>query len=127
MISGGWVGYSWEALPNGQRLYRYNYFEIKRNYAFVWMTLIGIAYLANGLKRRWLGQYGLVEVIFGVVGGYVAVDKLPLDEATAWITIFASAYVVVRGATNISQAVRDSEAATPSPASESVQKGLGHL
>ena len=110
MINRGWVNESWETLPGGGTLHRTNYFDIRRNYAFVWLTLILIAYLANMFKQRSLGYYGLVEIAFGVVGGFVALGHLSLDQTASWLTIFASAYVVVRGAGNIVQAVKNADA-----------------
>ena len=56
----------------------------------------------------------MVEVIFGLVAGFVAVSKLPLNGVAAWFSLAASAYIVVRGATNISQAI-DKEALIENP------------
>jgi hypothetical protein len=107
MINRGWINESWEMLPGEGALQRSNYFDVRRNYLFVWLTLIVVAYLAHIFKQRSLGYYGLVEMLFGIVAGYIALAQLSLDQATSWLTVLASAYVVVRGAGNISQAVRE--------------------
>ena len=58
MINRGWVNESSETLPGGGTLHRTNYFDIRRNYLFVWLTLILIAYFAHMFKQRSLGYYG---------------------------------------------------------------------
>ena len=104
MISRGWVWESWEAVPGGLE-HRWNYFDIKRTPTFVWLTLVVVGYTAYLFRQRSLGYYGLVEIIFGLFGGFVAVSKLPLSGVTAWFSLAASAYIMVRGATNIAQAL----------------------
>jgi hypothetical protein len=110
MIDRGWVWESWEAVPGGVE-HRSNYFDIRRTPTFIWLTLIVFGYAAYFLRLRFLGYYGLVEIIFGLVGGFIAVYKLPLNEPTAWFSLGAVAYIMVRGATNIAQAVAAQDAA----------------
>jgi uncharacterized membrane protein YeaQ/YmgE (transglycosylase-associated protein family) len=110
MIERGWVKESWENQSGGGSILTgRNYFDIHRNALFVWMTLILIGYLAHKFKQRSLGYFGLVEILVGIVGGYVALERVTLDQAASWFAVLASAYVVVRGAGNIAQAVKIDE------------------
>jgi len=95
MISRGWVWERWEAVPGGVE-HRWNYFDIKRTPTFVGLTLVVVGYTAYLFRQRSLGYYGLVEIIFGLFGGFVAVSKLPLNGVTAWFSLAASAYIMAR-------------------------------
>lgn len=109
MVNRGWVWESWQALPSGGIEHQQNYFDIRRNSLFVWSTLVLVAYLAHWFRQRSLGYYGFVEVLFGVMGGYIALEQQSLDQTTSWLAVLASAYIVVRGAGNISQAVKEAD------------------
>src|SRR3954469_11052185 len=89
MINRGWVWESWEVVPGGIE-HRRNYFDIKRTPLFVWLTLILLGYIAHRLKRHSLGYYGLIQVTAGLVGGFIAVNKLPLTDVSAWLTLLVS-------------------------------------
>ena len=106
-----WVSESWESFPGGGYEHRRNYFEIKRTTLFVWLTLIVLSYIAYKFKQRSLGYYGLFEILFGFVGGLVAVSKLPLTGLSAWLALAASAFVIIRGYGDIVDAVGKADAA----------------
>lgn len=69
--------------------------------------MILLAYAAHRFRQRSLGYYGLVEIVFGLTGGIVSIGKLPLDQATTWLALTGSTFVIVRGSANIAQAVSD--------------------
>lgn len=112
MVERGWVWESQEWLPDGGLLYRYKYWDIERTPLFVWLSLILLGYFAHLFRQRSLGYYGLVEILFGLVAGFLAVSKLALTDITAWFALAASAFVIVRGAGNVVQAVTNQETAT---------------
>jgi hypothetical protein len=56
------------------------------------------------------GWYGFVDILCGLIGGVVAIGRLPLDHPPAWFGLMASAFIIVRGAGNISLAVAEKEA-----------------
>ena len=99
-ISNGWVSRSWETI-NGGVVFRQNYFDLRQTTLFVWLTLLIVGYAAYWLRRRALGWYGVLEVLVGSGGGIIAVTKVPLTTPGGWFALFASAFVLVRGATNI--------------------------
>jgi len=110
MLHRGWVWERREILLKGVLVERYNHFDIELTPMFVWLTMILLGYLAH-LFRHWsLGYYGLVEVTCGMIGGFIAIGKLPLDHAPAWFGLMASAFIIVRGTGNIAQAVSEQEA-----------------
>lgn len=108
MLERGWVWESWEVVLGGVK-HRRNYFDINHTSLFVWLTLILLGYIAHRFKTRSLGYYGLTEVLIALVGGFVAVSKLPLTDVSAWLALGASAFVIVRGASNIVEAVAAEE------------------
>ena len=102
MIDRGWVVDSWEWLPNGMKEHKQNYFDIKRNSFFIWTTFILFAYMANGLRKRSLGYYGLLKIIIGLSGGIFAIQTRSLDSFAAIVVFAASAFAIVDGAKDIS-------------------------
>ena len=71
---------------------------------FVWLTLILLGYIVHRFKRWSLGYYGLGQIVCGLIGGYVAVSKLPLATLAAWLALIASASAVVSGCANVEEA-----------------------
>jgi hypothetical protein len=117
MIDNGWEWEETERTPQGVVI-RHKSWDITRTEIFVWLTLILLGYVAHWFKRFSLGYYGLLEVVVGLVGGSLAVAKLPLNQAVTWLTMGGASYVVVRGVEHIQQAlaIEDTEkAATPRP------------
>ena len=109
VLARGWVWESHPVLEEGALVVRYKYFDIEHTPMFVWLTMIMLGYVAH-LFRRWsLGYYGLVEVLCGLVGGFIAIGRLPLDHAPAWFGLFASTFIIVRGAGNVAQAAAEEE------------------
>jgi hypothetical protein len=104
MINQGWYWEGWEVIPGGIE-YRRDYFDIRRTPLFVWLTLILLGYIAHKLKRRSLGYYGLIQVTAGLVGGFIAVSKLPLTDVSAWLALLASAFAIVNGSGTVAEAV----------------------
>jgi len=103
-------GWAWErsgVLDQGTFFERYRSFVIERTPLFVWFSMILLAYAAHRFRQRSLGYYGLVEIVFGLTGGIVSIGKLPLDQATTWLALTGSTFVIVRGSANIAQAVSD--------------------
>jgi hypothetical protein len=110
----GWVWKSQEALETGVLIERYRSFDIKRTPVFVWLTMILVGYAAHLFRQRSLGYYGLAEIFCGLLGGFIAIGKLPLDHAPAWFGLLASAFIIVRGAGNVGRAVDQEAARSPS-------------
>jgi uncharacterized membrane protein YeaQ/YmgE (transglycosylase-associated protein family) len=75
--------------------------------------LIIIGYLAHQFRQRFLGYYGLCEILIGIVGGFVAASKLPISDISAWLALVTSAFIIVRGAGNITEAVAAAEIPEP--------------
>lgn len=109
MLSRGWVWESWESFPGGGYEHRWNYFDIKRTPLFVWLTLIIVSYVVYKFKQRSLGYFGLFEVVFGLVGGFLAVSRIALNTISAWLALAASAFVIIRGYTDIIEFVNSQE------------------
>lgn len=106
----GWIWESDEVVDPGGLLERYRYFDIEYTPVCVWLTMILLGYGAH-LFRKWsLGWYGFVEVLCGLTGGVLSMGRLPLEHPPAWIGLVLSAFIIVRGAGNISLAVAEKEA-----------------
>ena len=105
----GWVWESHQVVDKGLVVERYLYFDIEHTPMFVWLTMILLGYAAHVFRQRSLGYYGLVEILCGLIGGFVAIGKLPLDQGPAWFGLVASAFIIVRGAGNVSQALSEQE------------------
>jgi hypothetical protein len=103
MLDHGFL-WNWDLNPGDSELRR-NYISSERNALFIWITLIIIGYLAHRFRQRFLGYYGLCEIVIGLVGGFVAASKLPISDTSAWLALVTSAFIIVRGASNITEAV----------------------
>lgn len=99
---------SHEKFPGGSED-RYNYFEIHRSALFVWLSLSLVGYAAHHFKQRSPGWYGVIEIVAGIVGGFVAVQRLPIEDPGSWFALAASAYVMVRGAGNVDTGLKEEE------------------
>src|SRR5262245_33985615 len=73
-------------------------YVIHRNTWFLFLTLVLAGYIAIRIKQKWLGPYGLFEVVAGLAGGYIALAELPLNDMSAWLSVITAGFVVVRGA-----------------------------
>ena len=113
ILKRGWVWESHEVVDKGLLLERYTRFDIEHTPVFVWLSMILLGYAAHHFRQWSLGHYGLVEIFCGLIGGFVAIGKLPLDEGPAWFGLIASAFVIVPGAGNVSQAVAAQAAKPP--------------
>ena len=105
--------YVWEEhlnLPGGGSEVHYNFLEFRRTSLFVWLTFIMVGYTAHALRRRSLGHFAIAESVVGLVAGYFAVTQLSLRDLSSWVAIATSAFLVVRGVTNISQAAEEAQA-----------------
>lgn len=105
----GWALKSHQALESGVLVERYRYFDIAPTPVFVWLTMILIGYVAHLFRHCSLGYYGLLEILCGLAGGFIAIGKLPLDHIPAWFGLFVSAFIIVRGAGNVAQAIAEEE------------------
>jgi hypothetical protein len=112
MLLRGWIWQSSEVIDKGELTEHYNSFSIERTPVFVWLTMILLGYAAHLFKQWSLGSYGLVEVACGLAGGFIAIGKLPLGHAPAWVGLTLSTFIIVRGAGNIAQAVEEKELRT---------------
>src|SRR5215472_5888144 len=114
VVQRGWVWESWEVVPGGME-HKRNYFDIHRTGLFIWLTLIVLAYAAHQF-REWSKVYsGVVEVLVGLVGGFVAAMKLPFNNLASWFAVIGSAYVLVKGAENLSSAIKEEDQASRMP------------
>lgn len=84
--------------------HRHNFWEVRRTPIFVWLSFILFGYVAHAVRQRSLEYFGLAEMFFGLVAGYFAVAKMSLPDPSSWVAIATSSFLVVRGATNLSQA-----------------------
>jgi hypothetical protein len=108
MVNRGWVRESREVVPGGIE-HRWNYFDIHRTALFIWLTLILLAYSAHQF-RAWSKVYsGVVEVLVGLIGGFVAAMKLPFDNPASWFALVGTAYVLVKGAENLASAIKEED------------------
>lgn len=108
MVQRGWVWESSEVVSGGIEHSR-NYFDIHRTALFIWLTLILMAYAAHQF-RAWSKVYsGAVEVVVGLVGGFVAAMKLPFNSAASWFALIGTAYVLVKGAENLVSAIKEED------------------
>src|SRR6516162_2021926 len=71
----GWVWESHQVVDKGLVVERYLYFDIEHTPMFVWLTMILLGYAAHVFRQRSLGYYGLVEILCGLIGGFVAIGK----------------------------------------------------
>jgi uncharacterized membrane protein len=76
-------------------------FDIEHTRVFIWLTMVLLGYAAHSFRQWSLGYYGLVEILCGLIGGFIAIGKLPLDHAPAWFGLMASAFIIVRAAGNV--------------------------
>jgi hypothetical protein len=112
VLARGWIWESHEVVEQGGLLERYRYFDMEHTPVFVWLTMILVGYGAHLFRKRALGWYGFVEILCGLIGGVIAIGRLPLDHPPAWIGLVLSACIIVRGAGNVTLAVAAKEAAS---------------
>jgi len=112
VLQRGWVWESHEIVDKGELTEHYSSFDVERTPLFVWLTMMLLGYAAHLFKKWSLGSYGLLEVACGLAGGFIAIGKLPLDHAPAWVGLTVSTFIIVRGAGNIVQAVEEKEHTT---------------
>jgi hypothetical protein len=115
VLEHGWAWERHEALERGELVERYKYFDVESTPVFVWLTMILVGYAAHLFKERSPGYYGLVEILCGLLGGFLAIGKLPLDQTPAWVGLLASSFMIVRGAGNVAQSVAQPSAVGPTP------------
>ena len=107
LLERGWVWESHQVVEQGVLVEHYISFDIEHTPVFIWLTMVLLGYAAHSFRQRSLGYYGLVEILCGLVGGFIAIGKLPLDHAPAWFGLMASAFIIVRGAGNVAHAVAE--------------------
>jgi hypothetical protein len=112
VLERGWVWESHEVVEKGVLVEHYISFDIEHTPVFIWLTMVLLGYAAHSFRQWSPGYYGLVEILCGLVGGFIAIGKLPLDHAPAWLGLMASAFIIVRGAGNVAHAVAEEKAKT---------------
>ena len=110
VLERGWVWESHQVVEQGVLVEHYISFDIEHTRVFIWLTMVLLGYAAHSFRQWSLGYYGLVEILCGLIGGFIAIGKLPLDHAPAWFGLMASAFIIVRGAGNVAHAVAEEKA-----------------
>lgn len=80
-----------------------------RSYAdlIVLFLVFTVAVLAYELKQRQQGWYGLTEIVFGAgSAANIAFSMVPGSSTLPqWVGLFGCAYIIVRGLSNVTEAV----------------------
>ncbi len=76
------------------------------------LVVIIVGFLAHSFKKRSQYLYGLVEVAFGASSALAVAVVMPLTTIvfSRWAALLGCAYIVARGANNLSDAISKAEA-----------------